>query len=82
MLEPCSKCRFFKRPVSNVFFGSFSTKIPELQDEGCSDHLLAGEHRPGSGVSGAGAEPGVDERVLDVLVAQPVLGEVDVSTGI
>ena len=50
--------------------------------EGCSDHLLAGEHLPGSGVSGAGAEPGVDGRVPDVLVAQPVLGEVDVSTGV
>ena len=53
-----------------MFFGSFSTKVPELGDEGWSDHLLAGEHRPGSGVSGAGAEPGVDSRVF---------GEIDVG---
>ena len=30
-----------QRPSSNVFFGSFSTKVPELEDEGWSDDLLA-----------------------------------------
>ncbi len=65
-----------------MFFGSFSTKVPELQDEGWSDDPLAGEPLPGSGVPGAGAEPGVDGRVLNVLVAQPVLREVDVPTGV
>ena len=53
-----------------MFFGSFSTKVPEPQDEAWSDDPLAGEHLPGSGVSGAGAKPGVDGRVF---------GEVDVG---
>jgi len=47
-----------------VIRGSFSPKAPELQDERWSDDLLAGEHHPGSGVSGAGAKPGVDGGIL------------------
>lgn len=31
-----------RRPVANVIYGSFSTKVPELQDEGWSDDPLAG----------------------------------------
>ncbi len=46
-----------------------------------SDHPIAREHFSGSGVSGAGAELGINDGVLDILVAQPVLGEVNVFTG-
>ena len=43
---------------------------------------VAGKHLPGSSVSGAGAELGIDGGVLNVLVAQPVLGKVNVFTGV
>ena len=43
-----------------MFDGSFSTKVPELEDEGCSDDLLCRRHLWGSGVSGADAELVVD----------------------
>ena len=47
-----------------------------------SHYPIAGKHFPGSGVSGAGAELGIDDGVLDILVAQPVFGEVNVFTGV
>ena len=59
-----SKLRPTQKPVANMFFGSFSTKVSELQDEGWSDHLLAGEHRPGSGVPAAGVDLGLVVVVL------------------
>ncbi len=49
---------------------------------GGSDHSITGKHFPCSGVSGSGAELGIDGGVLDILVAEPVFGKVDVFTGI
>ena len=47
-----------------------------------SDYPITGKHFPSSGVSGTGAELGIDSSVLDILMAQPVLGEVNVFAGV
>ncbi len=42
------------------------------------DYPIAGKHFSGSGVSGAGAELGVNGGVLDILMPEAVFGKVDV----
>ncbi len=47
-----------------------------------SHYPIAGKHLSSSGVSGGGAELRVYGSVLNVLVAQPVFGKVDVFAGV
>ena len=47
-----------------------------------SNYSIAGKHFPGPGATGASAELRIYGSVLNIFVAQPVFGKVDVLAGV
>ncbi len=68
--------------MKTVLLVSFNEQNQGLLVHPILHHSVAGKHLPGSSIAGAGAEFGIDDGVLDILMPEPNFGKVDIFTGV